>query len=269
MTTTKNKLYTLALCALVAMTAGCNKTGKGKVETPEDLKAKAMLAGIWVDADEENVVFKVVGDSIFYPDSTSIPVKFVIKSDTIYLLGNSTTKYAIVKQSEHVFQFKTPEGDIIHLTKSEQERDSLLFLNHHQLPLNQNVTIKRDTVLTCGNNAYHCYEQVNPTTFKVFRSAYNDEGMDVENVYYDNIVHVSVFSGATKKFSRDFKKSDFASVVPENVLTQCILSDIRIKEAHSSGITYQAILAVPDSPTNFFVRLELTNDWKVSMSVWK
>ena len=60
MTTTKNKLYTLALCALAAMTAGCNKTGKGKAETPEDLKAKAMLAGIWVDADEENVVFKVV-----------------------------------------------------------------------------------------------------------------------------------------------------------------------------------------------------------------
>ena len=266
---TRNKLYTLALCALAAMTAGCDKAGKGKVESQEDLKAKAMLAGIWVDADEDNVVFRVVGDSIFYPDSTSIPVKFVIKNDTIFLLGSTTTKYAIVKQSEHVFQFKTAEGDIINLTKSEQESDSLLFQNRHQLSLNQNVTIKRDTVVTCGSDAYHCYEQVNPTTYKVFRSAYNEEGMEVENVYYDNIVHVSVFSGATKMFSRDFKKNDFASVVPENMLKQCILSDIRLKETNASGFDYQAILAVPDSPTNFIVRLHLTNDWKVSISVWK
>ena len=51
----------------------------------EDVSAKKMLQGIWLNDDEEEPAFRVVGDTIFYPDSTSQPVYFQIIHDTLML----------------------------------------------------------------------------------------------------------------------------------------------------------------------------------------
>lgn len=55
---------------------------------------------------------------------------------------------------------------------------------------------------------------MNPTTYKVYKSSYNDDGVQVDNVYYDNIVNIHVYHGANRVFSRDFHKKDFLKVVP-------------------------------------------------------
>ena len=47
----------------------------GESSASSDSKeSKALLQGIWVDEETENVVFKVQGDTVFYPDSTISPM---------------------------------------------------------------------------------------------------------------------------------------------------------------------------------------------------
>lgn len=258
-------ILSITVFFLIMSVCGCNKPVRNETaESGENLNAKARLSGIWVDNEEENVVFRIKGDSVFYPDSTSQPVKFMIKNDTMFFLGNRVSKYPIIQQKDYLFEFKTPNGGVVKLVKSENPYDSLLFVHDGHVVLNQRKTIKRDTVVSVADVKYHCYIQVNPTTYKVFRRSYNDEGIEVENVYYDNTIHLSVFSGAQKMFSKDFSKSDFVNVVPENMLQQSVLSDITLVKLSSAGLSYRATLAMPDSQVCFIVDLNISNDWVVT-----
>lgn len=214
-------------------------------------------------------MFKIHGDTIYYPDSTSQPVKFQIIQDTMVLLGNNASKYPIVRQEAHIFEFKNQSNDIIKLVKSENPYDSLQFVHSSPITLNQGKTIKTDTVVTYEDTKYHSYVQVNPTTYKVYRSFYNAEGMEVENIYYDNIIHVSIFSGTRKLFSKDFIKADFNKAVPANMLKQCVLSNIKLMSLSKDGFHYQTQLAIPDSPSSFIVELIISHDGKTDVRLFK
>lgn len=262
-------LHIIVVLVLAALLGGCNGKAEHKAELEENLKAKNMLSGIWVDADEETVVFRIKGDTIYYPDSTSQPVEFKIVEDTMVLLGNNLSKYPIVKQDVHIFQFKNQNNDIVKLVKSEDPNDTLQFVRHRPIVLNQGKVIKSDTVVWFAETKYHSYVQVNPTTYKVYRSFYNAEGMEIENIYYDNIIHISIFKGAQKLFSKDFTKSDFAEAVPENMLRQSILSDIVLMSLKDDGFHYQTQLAIPDSPSSFLVELVVSYEGKTSLQVLK
>ena len=253
----------------VITVCGCKQTDKQQVQAQENLRAKAELAGIWIDAEEETAVFKIKGDTVYYPDTTSRPVKFSIVGDTMVMMGSNASKYPIVRRSAHIFEFKNQNNEIIKLIKSEDPNDSLLFIRHRPVPLNQGKTIKSDTVVTYSEKKYHSYVQVNPTTYKVYRTFYNAEGMEVENIYYDNIVHVSIFAGANKVYSKDFKKSDFAQAVPVNMLKQCILSTIKLTSLDNDGLHYQTQLAIPDSPGSFIVELIISYNGKISIKPFK
>ena len=218
---------------------GCNGSGRQPKAPEEDTATKAMLEGIWVDAEEDVVVFKIKGDTIFYPDSAIQPVAFKILQDTMVLFGNTMSKYPIVRKDRHLFEFKNQANDIVKLIKSD--------------------------VVSFSDNRYHCYVQVNPTTYKVYRSFYNAEGMEIENIYYDNIIHISIFSGANRLFSKNFRKADFAATVPKNVLKQCVLSDIKLVSLEDDGFHYQTQLAIPDSPSSFIVELIVSYKGKINI----
>lgn len=247
--------FLLLLCISVLASCGSKTTTQPVQE--EDKTAKKMLQGIWVNEDEDDVAFMVKGDTIFYPDSTSQPVFFMIVADTLTLRGANDVKYPIVKQAEHIFQFKNQNGDVVKLVKSE---DKSLLGDFEQKPLvslNQNQLIKRDTVVMTGEQRYHCYVQVNPTSYKVYKSSYNDEGVEVDNVYYDNIIHISVYKGEAKLFSHDYRKDDFAKDVPASFLRQAVLSDILFTEIKDNGIIYTAVLAIPDSSLSYQVQVTI------------
>ena len=64
--------FVLLSVLLVAVLVGCRRTAGGKASLPqEDLRAKQMLQGIWLNDAEGDVSFMAKGDTIFYPDSTS------------------------------------------------------------------------------------------------------------------------------------------------------------------------------------------------------
>lgn len=243
--------------ALLVTLVGCGKKDAAQPKAEEDVAAKKMLQGVWTNEDEGDVAFMVKGDTIFYPDSTSQPTYFLIMADTLTLKGANEVKYPIVKQAAHIFQFKNQNGDVVKLVKSDDK--SLLEDFEHPAPvaLNQNQLIKRDTVVTQGDKRYHCYVQVNPTTYKVFKTSYNDEGVEVDNVYYDNIIHISVYNGSASVFSHDYRKSDFAKDVPDSFLRQAVLSDMLFEEVSDKGIIYTAVLAIPDSSMSYQIQVTI------------
>lgn len=254
---------------LIFSLLSCRESAIREADVAEDTEAKAMLAGIWIDEDEESVMFRVKGDTIYYPDTTSSPVMFKIIRDTMILSGKNESKYPIVRQTKNIFEFKNQNGDVIKLVRSENPGDSLLFGNRATVVLNQQMTIKRDTIVSHAEKKFHCYLQVNPTRYKVYRSFTNAEGIEIENVYYDNIIHVSIFEGASKFYSKDFRKDDFKGFVPAGLLEQMILSDIGLQSLDDTGFNYHAQLAIPDSPSSFIVGFTVSYEGRVNMHVPK
>lgn len=261
-------LQFIALLLGAIITVACGNKRSNTDRTPsEDLTAKQMLQGIWLNEGEYDPAFRVVGDTIFYPDTTSQPVYFQIFKDTLVLHSAITTKYLIVKQAPHLFVFKNQNGDIIRYTKTEDKSYLTYFEEKRPVALNQNRLIKRDSVIIYGNDHYHWYIQVNPTTYKVAKQTYNDDGVEVDNVYYDNIIHLSLYRGATQLYSHDFRKNDFRHQVPREVLIQSILSDIVYTKTNTDGFHFNASVCVPDSPTSYQITIIVSFNGKVKLKV--
>ncbi len=261
----KRKLI-LLFCLVLGLYSCRQNSVKNEVQ--EDTNAKKMLQGVWISEDDEEIAFRVKGDTIYYPDSTSRPCYFVIRRDTLIMHGTHDVKYYIVKQAPHLFQFKNQTGDLVKLVKSTDPNDVKAFNVDQPVAINQfnqGQLIKRDTVVHVHGQQYHSYVQVNPTSYKVYKSYVNDDGVEVDNIYYDNIIHISLFHGASCVFSRDFHKMDFRGRVREDVLSQSILSDILFMEISSDGAHYTAQLCIPDSPSVYEVQLIIGFDGKLTM----
>ena len=91
-----NRYIVVAWIGLMALGACRNRNAQSISVSSEDLKAKQMLQGVWVNEDEEDVAFRAKGDSIFYPDTTSQPVSFQVFNDTLVLHGANDVKYSII-----------------------------------------------------------------------------------------------------------------------------------------------------------------------------
>lgn len=262
-----NKSLIWLLLVLSCVFVSCRNRNKGGVTVQEDLAAKKMLQGIWVDEDAQEVAFRAKGDTIYYPDATSMPVYFQIIKDTMVLHGADVEKYPIVKQTPNLFIFKNQNGEEVRLIHSTDADDASFFNNKQPQPLNQNQLIKRDTIISYNNERYHCYVQVNPTTFKVIKPTYNDDGVEVDNVYHDNIVNLNVYHGAQKLFSGDFRKQQFSKLVPADFLQQAVLSDLIFNKVDDKGISYVAVLIMPDSQSSYQVILTINFNGRLHMHV--
>ena len=260
-------LILISMLCVLGM-ASCRKGGRKPETVEEDFAAKKMLQGIWVDEDEQDVAFKAQGDTIFYPDSTSQPVYFQIINDTLVMHGANLAKYPIVKQTRHLFIFKNQNGDEVRCVLSDDPDDASSFSAKRPLPINQNQLIKRDTVVMENGERYHCYVQVNPTTYKVISPTYNDDGVEVDNIYYDNIINLNVYHNATKLFGGDFNKRQFSKWVPPQFLKESILSDMTFDRCDEKGIHYTASLIKPeDSMGSYQVDVMVTYNGHLKISL--
>lgn len=262
----KTLVFLLLLASLLG-TYSCRQKGKAEVVQEEDLAAKKLLQGIWVDEDGQDVAFKAKGDTIFYPDSTSQPVYFQIVGDTLVLHGSSVAKYAIIKQTRNLFIFRNQNGDDVKCVLSSDPDDASFFskARPQALSVNQGQLIKRDTVVEFENERYHCYVQVNPTTYKVVSQSYNDDGVAVDNVYYDNIINLNVYHGAQKLFGGDFRKQQFSGKAPEQFINQGVLSDLTFLLCDGQGIHYAASLIIPGASMSSY-QVEIVVNYKGKLS---
>ncbi len=244
---------------LLVIMVGCNNN---KPKYPlSDSESEAMLVGLWISEEDETVVFKSDGDSLFYPDETIQPVPFRIYLDTLYLDGNKPARYFIEKLTPHVFRFWNANGELVKLIKSEDTSFDSEFEEAKPVfaDVNQQL-IKRDTVITYNEKRYHCYVQINPTTYKVVKNQVNNEGIEVERIYFDNIINLTVYTGATRLFSRDFRKQDFKDYVPIEVLPLTVLNDMILIGCDNNAIIYQARLQIPETASSYIVNISVSSN---------
>lgn len=246
----------IIVCVLIFF-AGCQKqVNNGKL--PESREAKQLLQGVWSDAESESVIFQMHGDSVYYPDSTSMPAYFRVYNDTLYL--GSTAHYHIEKHSEHVLWFKGGDGEVVKLVKEDDTQDEELFENKKAQILTLTDVMKKDTVVTYQNNRYHLYIAVNPTKYKVARQAINDDGLEVENVYYDNIIHLSIFEGARQLFSRDFRKQQYQKRLPSRFFEQAILNNMEFSSIDDKGIHMNVSVCTPGDASCYLIEHVISYD---------
>ncbi len=254
---------TLLLFAVTAL-VGCSRQQKPVSEQKESLTAKQMLQGVWIDEDTEAAVFRMKGDSVFYADSTSMPAKFKVVGDTLYI--GDAARYAIVKHTEHVLWFRNQSGETRKFVKNTGDGDESVATEFNDKPTVLTLTevLKRDTVVFHANQRYHIYVAINPTKYKVARHTVNEDGLDVENVYYDNIIHLSIFNGTDQIFSRDFRKQFFERKVPAQFLTQAILNDMQYGHTDAQGFHLNTSLCMPDEASCYLVETIVGFDGKLT-----
>lgn len=260
----KKLLYILSLTLLALVS--CKDASKNEVvEEVEDTAAKKSLQGIWLNAEDEVVAMKIKGDTIQYADSTLAPMHFAIIGDSLVLKGYNETRYAIVKRSQNVFQFRNHNGDVVKFIKSNNPDDAYVFEHREPATINQNQLIKRDSIVTGADKRYRIYTQINPSTYKVIMTAYSNDGVQTETVYYDNIINICIYDGGKRLFSRDIHKQDLGKFIPKDFLKQSILSDIVIDKVSANGIELLSQVCMPDSYTSYVVRLIVSHDGKLTM----
>ena len=254
-----NRIIVVCLTAVVLV--ACNH----REEVSENKEAKAMLQGIWIDAEGGDVSFRVQGDTIYYADSTSMPAYFRVMGDSLVLASGAS--YGIVKQLPHLFWFKNQIGDVLKFSKSDDPADESEFVRDTPPVLSYSHQVKIDSVIVYGGNRYHWYIAINPTKYKVTTRSYNDDGLEVENVYYDNIMHVSVFQGSRQLFSRDFRKQQYAGKVPAEFLEEAVLGNMEFSHADAAGLHFVATLCIPDGASCYLVESLVSYQGQMTMQL--
>ena len=254
----------LSIVVAVLLMASCSGNQETAVE--EDREAKTLMQGVWVDAETEDVAFRVKGDTIFYADSTSMPAYFRIIGDSLVL--SSGTSYAIAKQTPHIFSFRNQNGDLITLNKLEgEEADSVFVADNTPKVMTYTHQVKKDSVVNYDGARYHWYIAINPTRYKVVLRTYNEDGLEVENVYYDNIMHVSIYNGAQRLYSSDVRKQQFAKMVPAKFLEEAVLANMEYTHADAAGLHFNATLCIPDGASCYLVETVISYKGQMTMKL--
>ncbi|MBR1411310.1 MAG: DUF4738 domain-containing protein [Prevotella sp.] len=254
----------LAISVLMVVLVACSNQNNSS-SRPEDREAKAMLQGVWVDEESGDVTFRVSGDSIYFSDATSLPAYFRICGDSIYLGAGAA--YGIVKQTPHLFWFNNQNGDLLKLQKSDESEIEAKTEPAAPTVITYTHQVKIDSVVFFNGNRYHWYVAVNPTKYRVTKRAFNDDGLEVENVYYDNIMNISIFQGAKKMYSSDFRKQQYKGFVPDTFLDEAILANMEFSHIDASGLHFNATLCIPDGATCYIVDSTISYTGKVSMKL--
>ena len=240
----------------------CNQNNSSSL--PDDKEAKEMLQGVWVDEESGDVSFRVSGDTLYFADTTSMPTYFRIYKDSLYLA--SGTAYSIVKHTEHLFWFNNQNGDLLKLQKSDDADDADIEATAPSV-LTYTHQVKIDSVAAYNGNRYHWYIAINPTKYKVTKRTFNEDGLEVENVYYDNIIHISVFQGARQIYSSDFRKQQYQGLVPAAFLDDAILANMAFSHIDAAGLHFNATLCIPDGATCYMVESTISYTGVLSMQL--
>lgn len=245
----------LSFLFLISCSKKTNNDGNINFIEQESKQAKVLLHGIWADELSGDVVMKAEGDTIYFPDSTSVPVCFKIFKDTLVM---GVDKYLIERQSANVIWFVNHAGETIKLVKSSEPSDTLAFTKIAPNAIVVGELVKSDTVVYFNNQRYHSYSTINPTTFKIYKTTHNDDGLKVDNIYYDNIINISIYKSSNRLYSCDFNKHMFKTHIPHEVFVQCVLGNMKLLKLDSCGFHYQATIGIPDEAGGYIVDTLIT-----------
>lgn len=259
----------MTLAALMIACQACSSTEKQKDTSEADRQAHSRLQGVWLDNTTETPVFQVQGDTVYYPDLFRAASAFEVKGDSFITYGAQTTVYRIERLSNSYLVMHSAVGDEISLVKADEGALEDFFLEEsgeEELTAEEPQVVSKDSVVMYDGVRYRGYVYINPTQIKVIRPAVSQEGLSVDNVYYDNIIHICVYKGKQKMFSKDISRSMFSSVIPANFLDVSILEDMDFEGVDDKGYKYRAIVADPEGSACYYV--DLLVDWSGNLGFW-
>lgn len=259
------KCYILILSLLFSFSCTTPQQKHTTAQSVENSEAKALLQGVWKDENSNQLIFQVIGDSLFYLGDELLPVSFLIVADTLVMHGVTTSKYKIAQQDEFSISFYSSVGELISLRKSELDAE-FESVQSYQPPLYREKT-QKDAVLSYQGKRYRGYAYINPSTKKVIRSEITDEGLDVDRIYYDNIIHICVYDGKKRVFGKDITKQLFQQLIPADFLLGAILSDMDFVAIDDKGYHYHALVCVPEGVTCYQVHITISfkGEWKYEL----
>lgn len=241
----------ITLVILSVLVVSCGGQPQPAEQREESRRAKQLLQGVWMDEDTETLAFRMKGDTVYYADSTSMPAYFRVIDDTLYI--GTSGRYYIEKQTEHVLWFKNPNGETVKYVKNDNQTMDRVFEKAKPQILELTDVLKRDTVVFYEGDRYHLYIAVNPTKYKVSRQVVNEDGLTVENAYYDNIIHLSIFKGAAQLFSRDFRKQAYQRHVTPQFYQQSILNNMEFNKIDAGGFHFNVSLCIPEDASCYLI----------------
>ena len=100
-------------------------------------------------------------------------------------------------------RYRTSVGETVSLHKAES--DTLSFGTVVPVKVVESEVFEKDSVIFHGGERYRGYSYINPTKKRVTLVSINEEGLPVENIYYDNIIHICVYKGKERLFSKRYK----------------------------------------------------------------
>lgn len=253
------------LLLLILSSCGNTSTKGGKADRKTDPNVKSQLQGVWLDKNTESPVLEIEGDSLLYASKSDLRMPYVVLDDTLFVKGIHTVAYPILEQTEHTLCILTPLGDEMSLYKDEHGAISIEQPNATQLtPVSQ--VIKKDSVIMVGKNRYRGYITINPTTVKVVRPGVTEDGFSIDNVYFDNIIHICVYEGKEELCGKDIKRSMFNGIVPSEFLSVSILQDMCFQGMKNQKFLFKATLCVPDGPS-YYAQVVIDHDNQVETTL--
>lgn len=248
---------------LSVLLLSCRHYDSGYSWRHQDKDAKQMMQGIWIDDEEGVPVFMVKGDSVLFPDTTSMPMRVWIYQDSLYLQGNGVDRYLVTRQTEHVFRFVNQGGEEVKLVKVEDSRLQAAFFQERPYALNIFRTLSLDTLVTVASQTYHCNIQVEPTSNRIIASSFTDQGIRVDNMYLNNNARVRVWRNQVPFYEHHFQKQEFSAFVPKEFLDKAILSNVLYDRADTAAVYLDAVIGIPDASSAFVIEMKIGNKGKV------
>lgn len=190
----------------------------------------------------------------------SYPVFLSLLSSSLQLAA-----YKIDRQTEYSFWFHSLADEIVKLHKSENPEDILAFENKEVEVIPITEVMKKDSVVMYKGIRYRGYVYINPSKMKVIRTSYSEDGISVDNVYYDNVIHICVYEGRQMLYGKDITKKMFAGIFPTETLNQMILADMNFMGVNNKGYQYQATLCVPESSVYSLANITIGFDNQMSI----
>ncbi|MBP3744850.1 MAG: DUF4738 domain-containing protein [Prevotella sp.] len=254
----------LVAVGVMAVLAACNNNHGNNTLANQDKEAKEMMQGYWRNDDAGNFAMLVKGDSIIFPDTSSMPLLFWIYQDSLYTQGSHLQSYKIKKQAAHLFKFVNQLGEEVKLVKTDNTLARKIFAQEHPYAMNIFRTSDIDTTFNYGNQHYTCKIHVETTSDRVIKSTLTDDGIEVDNMYLDNVAQLKVWKNGQNLYAHDFRKKEFEQIVPKELMSASILRGIDFAYADSSGVFFDATIGIPDAATAYIVELRIANNGKLT-----
>lgn len=245
----------------------CTGKQSQSIAENENIEMKSMIQGTWLDENTETPMLHIKGDSIYYMTPGTKPVAFQIIRDSLITYGTDKTSYHIKKQNEYMLWIQSEMGDLIRLSKADDSISSIEFKIQAEESEPTKQVIEKNHIVFYKDVRYRGYAYINPSQIKITRPTYSDEGFKIDNVYYDNIIHICVFEGKNKLFGKDIYKKDFEGVVPEEFLQWAILSDMEFIGVNENGYQYQATVCIPDEISCYLINISISTEGHISYTL--